>query len=123
MKRPMKCAALDFSERPEVPADLLGALTRGDAQTLGRLMHNDLAPAAIKSRPVLGRVLEYGIDSGALGAVISGSGPTCGFLVHDESSAIDLVVDLKASGLVDDVTSNSWASSWRASYLDIKIIS
>ena len=94
---------LDFSELPEVPAELLGALTRGDAQALGRALHNDLAAAAIKMRPVLGRVLEYGIDSGALGAVISGSGPTCAFLVHDESSAIDLVVQLRASGLVDEV--------------------
>jgi 4-diphosphocytidyl-2-C-methyl-D-erythritol kinase len=67
------------------------------------LLHNDLQLAATTSRPQLGRVLEQGIDSGALGAIISGSGPTCAFLVRDESSAIDLVVALKASGLVDDV--------------------
>jgi 4-diphosphocytidyl-2-C-methyl-D-erythritol kinase len=94
---------LEFEEAPEVPIELLSALARGDSPALGRLLHNDLQLAATTSRPQLGRVLEHGIDSGALGAIISGSGPTCAFLVRDESSAIDLVVALKASGLVDDV--------------------
>ncbi len=94
---------LEFEEAPEVPTELLSALARGDAPALGRLLQNDLQLAATTSRPQLGRVLEQGIDSGALGAIISGSGPTCAFLVRDESSAIDLVVALKASGLVDDV--------------------
>ncbi len=94
---------LEFEDEPEVPTELLSALARGDAPALGRLLHNDLQLAATTSRPQLGRVLEQGIDSGALGAIISGSGPTCAFLVRDESSAIDLVVALKASGLVDDV--------------------
>jgi 4-diphosphocytidyl-2-C-methyl-D-erythritol kinase len=94
---------LEFEELPEVPIDMLSALARGDAPALGRLLHNDLQLAATTMRPQLGRVLEQGIDLGALGAVISGSGPTCAFLVRDESSAIDLVVALKATGLVDDV--------------------
>ena len=93
----------EFDEMPEVPTELLSALARGDAPALGRLLHNDLQAAAIAARPTLGRVLEHGIDSGALGAVISGSGPTCAFLARDESSAIDLVVQLKSSGLVDEV--------------------
>ena len=94
---------LEFEEEPEVPTELLSALARGDAPALGRLLHNDLQLAATTSRPKLGQVLEQGIDLGALGAIISGSGPTCAFLARDESSAIDLVVALKASGLVDDV--------------------
>ena len=94
---------LEFEAEPEVPTELLSALARGDAPALGRLLHNDLQLAATTSRPLLGRVLEQGIDYGALGAIVSGSGPTCVFLVRDESSAIDLVVALKASGLVDDV--------------------
>jgi 4-diphosphocytidyl-2-C-methyl-D-erythritol kinase len=94
---------LEFEAEPEVPTELLSALARGDAPALGRLLHNDLQLAATTSRPQLGRVLEQGIDYGALGAIVSGSGPTCSFLVRDESSAIDLVVALKASGLVDDV--------------------
>lgn len=94
---------MEFEELPEVPTEMLSALARGDAPALGRLLHNDLQLAATTMRPQLARVLEQGIDLGALGAVISGSGPTCAFLVRDEASAIDLVVALKATGLVDDV--------------------
>jgi 4-diphosphocytidyl-2-C-methyl-D-erythritol kinase len=94
---------LEYEGEPAVPTELLSALARGDAPALGRLLHNDLQLAATTSRPKLGQVLEQGIDLGALGAIVSGSGPTCAFLVRDESSAIDLVVSLKATGLVDDV--------------------
>ena len=94
---------MDFELAPVVPTDLLSALARGDAPALGRLLHNDLQAASIASKSKLGDVLESGLELGALGSLISGSGPTCAFLARDESSAIDLVVALKASGLVDHV--------------------
>ena len=68
-------------------------------------MSNDLQPAALSLRPALNEVLVYGRESGALGAVVSGSGPTCAFLVADEESAFDVMSALKMSGLVDDVVS------------------
>ncbi len=92
----------DFNEVPDVPNELLAALAQGNAEALGRHLHNDLQAAAIASRSVLKDVLEYGRDLGSLGELVSGSGPTCAFLVRDEKSAIDLVVGLKSSGLVDD---------------------
>lgn len=91
----------DFDQAPEVPTALLAALAQGDAVALGQQLHNDLQRAAIALRPQLGKVLEFGIEQGALGGVVSGSGPTCAFLTHDEGSAIDLVVQLLGSGLVD----------------------
>lgn len=93
---------LDFSKVPDVPNELLAALAQGNAQELGKYLHNDLQQAAISSRSALKDVLEYGRDLGSLGELVSGSGPTCAFLVRDETSAIDLVVGLKSSGLVDD---------------------
>ena len=92
----------DFDLVPDVPNELLAALAQGNAEELGRQLSNDLQPAAIASRLVLKDVLDYGRDLGALGEIISGSGPTCAFLVRDEKSAIDLVVGLMGSGLVDD---------------------
>lgn len=89
------------AEDPAVPSDLMQALARGDAEALGLALHNDLQQAAVALRPILGRVLSFGIDHGALGALVSGSGPTCAFLVPHEAAAIDLVVDLMGSGLVD----------------------
>ena len=80
---------------------MLAALAQGDAQALGQALHNDLAMAAVTVRPRLQDVLTFGREFGALGALVSGSGPTCAFLVADESSAINLVVALTSSGLVD----------------------
>lgn len=91
----------DFFEEPEVPTELLAALAQGNAVDLGKHLHNDLQRAAIALRPQLGKVLDFGLEQGALGGIVSGSGPTCAFLAHDEGSAIDLVVKLLGSGLVD----------------------
>lgn len=87
----------------EVPAPLMEALLTGDAARVGTELVNDLQPAAISLRPELDLVLEIGIDAGALGALVSGSGPTCAFLVEDDEAALDLAVSLSASGLSSGV--------------------
>ena len=43
------------------------------------------------------------MEYGALGGIVSGSGPTCAFLVEDNEAGIDLAVALTASGVVRDV--------------------
>ena len=88
---------------PEVPAALMQALRSGDAQALGNALHNDLQPAAINLMPSLEQTLEVGISDGALGALVSGSGPSVAFLVEDTEHALDLSVALSASGVVRDV--------------------
>lgn len=82
---------------------LLAALRAGDAEALGATLRNDLEPAAVSLRPDLARTLEAGRDLGALGAVLSGSGPTCAFLVASAEAALDLAVALTALGLCRDV--------------------
>jgi 4-diphosphocytidyl-2-C-methyl-D-erythritol kinase len=84
---------------PEVPADLMNALRSGDARQLGKALTNDLQAAAIDLQPRLRQVLEAGLEYGALGALVSGSGPTCAFLADSESAAVDLSVALSADGL------------------------
>ena len=85
--------------RPEVPAELMNALGSGDPRLLGAALSNDLQPAALDLQPRLRTVLETGLEFGALGALVSGSGPTCAFLVESESAAVDLSVSLSAEGL------------------------
>jgi 4-diphosphocytidyl-2-C-methyl-D-erythritol kinase len=85
--------------RPRVPADLMNALRSGDPRSLGAALSNDLQPAALDLQPQLRTVLQTGLEYGALAAVVSGSGPTCAFLVDGESAAIDLSVSLSAEGL------------------------
>jgi 4-diphosphocytidyl-2-C-methyl-D-erythritol kinase len=65
---------------PVVPDGLLAALRDGDARTLGRALENDLTEAALSLRPDLAETLAAGLAAGALGAMVSGSGPTTVFL-------------------------------------------
>ena len=84
---------------PTVPPDLMNALRSGDPRLLGPALSNDLEPAALALQPRLRTVLQTGLEYGALGALVSGSGPTCAFLVDDEAAAVDLAVSLSAEGL------------------------
>jgi 4-diphosphocytidyl-2-C-methyl-D-erythritol kinase len=84
---------------PEVPGDLMAALRAGDAVALGRALHNDLQSAAVSLRPHLAQVLSIGEEYGALGGVVSGSGPTCAFLARDDEHAVDLAVAFTATGV------------------------
>jgi 4-diphosphocytidyl-2-C-methyl-D-erythritol kinase len=84
---------------PYVSDMLMQAIRAGDAVLLGKSLHNDLQPAALSLRPTLRQVLEVGEDFGALGGLVSGSGPTCAFVARDEEHALDIAVALTASGV------------------------
>ena len=83
---------------PHISDALMQALRAGDAKALGRALRNDLQSAAIRLRPSLRAVLDAGDEYGALGAIVSGSGPTCAFLASSADKALDLAVALTASG-------------------------
>lgn len=83
---------------PAMPEELIAALRAGDTRRLGRLLHNDLQAPAVRLRSSLLRTLEAGRDAHALGALVSGSGPTCAFLAAGEAEAIALVAALAGSG-------------------------
>ncbi len=72
---------------PEIPDELLAALRAGDAERLGMALDNDLQPAALSFRPDLGALLAAGRAQGALGGLVSGSGPTVAFLCLDPDHA------------------------------------
>ena len=88
---------------PVVSEQLMQALRAGDAKALGKSLSNDLQPAACSLRPALRLVLDVGIDYGALGGIVSGSGPTVVFLVKDDEHAMDLTVALSSSGVISSV--------------------
>lgn len=91
---------------PVVPDALLAALRAGDAEALGDALSNDLTEAALSLRPELQDTLEIGIEAGALGAILSGSGPTALFLASDEQHSLDIAFALSsASGCADVVQS------------------
>ena len=88
---------------PQVSDAMMQALRAGDAVALGAALSNDLQPAACSLRPALRLVLDVGRDYGALGGIVSGSGPTVAFLVEDEEKSMDLTVALSSSGVVAGV--------------------
>ncbi len=88
---------------PHISDSLMQALGAGDAVALGKALSNDLQPAACSLKPALRLILDVGMDYGALGGLVSGSGPTVAFLAENEDHALDLVVALTSSGVVGNV--------------------
>jgi 4-diphosphocytidyl-2-C-methyl-D-erythritol kinase len=84
--------------QPALSMELMSALRSGDPAAVGPLLSNDLQPAAVSLRPELRRTLAAGRESGALGAIVSGSGPTCAFLAADADRAGELAVSLTSAG-------------------------
>ncbi|HVF04498.1 MAG TPA: 4-(cytidine 5'-diphospho)-2-C-methyl-D-erythritol kinase [Frankiaceae bacterium] len=85
------------------PDGVLAALRAADAVALGKALHNDLQTAALRLRPALRRTLDAGLERGALGAVVSGSGPTCAFLTASKSDAVAIAAGLAGAGVCRSV--------------------
>ena len=90
---------------PTINDSLLQALASGDAKLLGKSLVNDLQAAACSLKPSLRLILDVGNEYGALGSIVSGSGPTVAFLVSDQDHALDLTVALSGSGVVSNAIS------------------
>lgn len=75
------------AREPQGDSALMAALAEGDAPAVGAALSNDLQPAALELRPVLAETLQAGRAAGALGAFVSGSGPTCAFLAASADHA------------------------------------
>ena len=84
---------------PALSAELMAALRAGDPVAVGPLLSNDLQPAALSLQPLLRRALAAGKQHGALGAVVSGSGPTCAFLAAGADEASELAVGITGAGV------------------------
>ncbi len=84
---------------PALSRELMTALRSGDPAAVGPLLSNDLQAAALSLRPELRRTLAAGREYGALGATVSGSGPTCAFLAKDAAHAREIAVALTGAGV------------------------
>lgn len=82
---------------PSVDTNVLQALRAGDPAMLADAMHNDLQAPALHLAPSLAHVLEAGEKNGALGGLVSGSGPTVAFLAADADSARALQRELSSA--------------------------
>jgi 4-diphosphocytidyl-2-C-methyl-D-erythritol kinase len=83
-----------WDELPATPeisaASMVEALAAGRTKEVGLLLHNDLEAAALRIRPELAQKKELLLEAGALGACLSGSGPTLIALAADERHAREI---------------------------------
>jgi 4-diphosphocytidyl-2-C-methyl-D-erythritol kinase len=86
-------------QEPGLSTDLMTALRAGDVERLSAAIYNDLQPPAIALFPALAKTLSAGHDLGALGGLVSGSGPTCFFLARDAAHATALAAALSGAGV------------------------
>jgi 4-diphosphocytidyl-2-C-methyl-D-erythritol kinase len=78
---------------------VLDAVRGADVAGLAAALSNDLQAAALSLAPALRRTLAAGRELGALAGIVSGSGPTCAFLVEDQAAAVRLAAALTADGV------------------------
>lgn len=123
------CAAADQLQTPAVyaawdthcsltqvqPDAVLAALRAGNPEALGPALHNDLQPAAEVLLPRLRADRKALLDAGALGAVLSGSGPTLLALAADVDEAQRIAARV-ASRFAAVMVSNSPAGGPVLSY-------
>lgn len=79
------------------PHDLADALARGDAELVGSSLRNDLEQAASSLMPELSSTREVLVGAGALGAVMSGSGPAWCGLARDETHAEEIASRVRSA--------------------------
>ena len=91
----------DATDEPDVTPDLLQALRAGNAINLGRSLVNDLQPAALELAPDLAETFAVAQDAGALGVIVSGSGPTVAALGRNRQHALALAAAITAAGVAD----------------------
>jgi 4-diphosphocytidyl-2-C-methyl-D-erythritol kinase len=91
-------ALLSQLESVSVAPNALQAVRAGDQAALAESLHNDMQAAALRLRPELGDVLEFGESHGALAGMVTGSGPTCVFLVPNALAAAELVSAFARTG-------------------------
>jgi 4-diphosphocytidyl-2-C-methyl-D-erythritol kinase len=73
--------------RAQLDPEPLRALAAAEPTELAAGLENDLQPAALSLRPDLTKRIERLRSEGALGAAVSGSGPTCFGLFEDPAAA------------------------------------
>jgi 4-diphosphocytidyl-2-C-methyl-D-erythritol kinase len=88
---------------PEADRALMQALRSGDAAAVGNALVNDLQVAALELAPELAETLAVAQDAGALGVVVSGSGPTVAALGRSKAHAVAIAAAMTSAGVVDGV--------------------
>ncbi|MBV9097447.1 MAG: 4-(cytidine 5'-diphospho)-2-C-methyl-D-erythritol kinase [Frankiaceae bacterium] len=92
-------AAGSLPTESPAPDGVLAALRASDVVALSMALSNDLQPAALSLRPQLARVLDAGRELGAVGGIVSGSGPTVALLARSSAESVRIASALAGLGV------------------------
>ena len=91
------------ARRPTVKEKLPGilrALDAGDLDQVGSNLANALEAVVLEDHPLVGKIKERSVQAGALGSIMSGSGPSVFAIAAGEDQAIAISKALDGMGLV-----------------------
>lgn len=88
----------DGTDLPPVER-VIAALRGNEPAAVAAALANDLQAPALVLRPELRRALRAAEDAGAVGALVSGSGPTVAALGRDQPAAVRMAAALAGSGV------------------------
>lgn len=88
---------------PEADRTLMQALRTGDPEAVGAALVNDLQDAALELAPELAETLAVAQDAGAVGVIVSGSGPTVAALARSRQAAQAIAAAMTAADVADRV--------------------
>lgn len=88
----------NIKERPDTEAIIQG-IEAGDLHGICRALGNVLETVTMKEYPVIERIKTFMINNGAIGALMSGSGPSVYGLCDDKQSAYHLAHQLKVKNM------------------------
>ncbi|MCB2413364.1 4-(cytidine 5'-diphospho)-2-C-methyl-D-erythritol kinase [Demequina sp. TTPB684] len=91
------------AREPAVNTEVMAALIAGDAARLGAALRNDLEAPALDLAPGLAGVIDTMEDAGALGVIVSGSGPTVAGLARSRQHALAIGAMITTAGVADAV--------------------
>jgi 4-diphosphocytidyl-2-C-methyl-D-erythritol kinase len=94
----LRLKSADPVTEPGVHSELMSALRTRNTALVGAALYNDLQAASVELLPKIGEVLALGAAAGAVGSLVSGSGPTTVFLVDNPLAAADVEEALRTSG-------------------------
>ncbi|QUI21393.1 4-(cytidine 5'-diphospho)-2-C-methyl-D-erythritol kinase [Vallitalea pronyensis] len=88
----------NIKERPDTEAIIQG-IEAGDLHGICRALGNVLETVTMKEYPVIERIKTFMINNGAIGALMSGSGPSVYGLCDDKQKAYHLAHQLKVKNM------------------------
>lgn len=92
----------DQTKHPDIDG-MITALKENDLNGIINRLDNVLEQVTIQRYPIIQKIKQTMLQSGALNALMSGSGPTVFGIFHSHEAALNAANDMKASSLAKDI--------------------